>query len=251
MPGLIKVGKTTTHPTQRMSELHSTGVPTPFELEFSAAVDNCEIKEKSSHKILQKYRVKDNREFFKISAKDAIEKILVVLGDYQIDFIKESYSIKEIKARIKKQEKQKLIEENFKKLTIEKIENERQEKIRQQIISIIEEINKEEETLNKLGLRPKKIEDPLLNSFLSGFYDPYRFGVVTFSGVLFIFVDQVIIGLLCVFLIFIGYHFYQEEKASEREYLEAIKPFSISEIKIKKMQIELEELYTKANSKLP
>ena len=35
MPGLIKVGKTTTHPDQRMSELHSTGVPTPFILEFS------------------------------------------------------------------------------------------------------------------------------------------------------------------------------------------------------------------------
>ena len=40
MPGLVKVGKTTTTPNQRMSELHSTGVPTPFELEFSISVND-------------------------------------------------------------------------------------------------------------------------------------------------------------------------------------------------------------------
>lgn len=38
MPGLVKVGKTTTSPGQRMAELHTTGVPTAFELEFCAEV---------------------------------------------------------------------------------------------------------------------------------------------------------------------------------------------------------------------
>lgn len=57
MPGLIKVGKTTTHPSQRMSELHSTGVPTPFELEFSATVNSCDYSEKAAHLALANYRV--------------------------------------------------------------------------------------------------------------------------------------------------------------------------------------------------
>ena len=63
MPGLIKVGKTTTHPDQRMSELHSTGVPTPFVFEFSAEVEDCSVSERKAHAELVDYRVSKNREF--------------------------------------------------------------------------------------------------------------------------------------------------------------------------------------------
>mgnify|MGYP002144210229 CR=1 FL=1 len=83
MPNLIKVGKTTKHPSKRMSELHSTGVPTPFELEFSAMVDNCGFSELAAHRALANYRVTGKREFFRISVKKAIELRDNFLGGWE------------------------------------------------------------------------------------------------------------------------------------------------------------------------
>jgi hypothetical protein len=84
MPGLIKIGKTTTSPNQRMSELHSTGVPTPFVLELSVEVDDCHASEQAAHSALAKYRVADNREFFRVSVGAAVEAILPVIGEYEL-----------------------------------------------------------------------------------------------------------------------------------------------------------------------
>ena len=66
MPGLLKVGTTTNTPNERMSELHSTGVPTPFQLELAIKVSNGLNAEKIAHKALSNYRVAKNREFFRI-----------------------------------------------------------------------------------------------------------------------------------------------------------------------------------------
>lgn len=84
MPGLVKIGKTTTSPDQRMSELYSTGVPTPFVLELSLGVDDCDSSERAAHYALEKYRVADKREFFKTSVKAAVEAILPVIGEYEV-----------------------------------------------------------------------------------------------------------------------------------------------------------------------
>jgi hypothetical protein len=84
MPGLVKVGKTTTAPSQRMRELHSTGVPTPFETELTVEVANCDASERAAHRPLDAHRVSANREFFKVSPRNAIEAILPILGEYKL-----------------------------------------------------------------------------------------------------------------------------------------------------------------------
>ena len=49
MPGVLKIGKTTRDVTARAMELQSTGLPTPFEIEFSIHVNDCHSLEKSVH----------------------------------------------------------------------------------------------------------------------------------------------------------------------------------------------------------
>jgi len=75
-PGLIKVGYSTNHPNVRAKELKTTGVPTPYKVNFSVIVDNPRALEAKVHKYLRKYH-KDG-EWFKCSteiAKAAIEEV--------------------------------------------------------------------------------------------------------------------------------------------------------------------------------
>ena len=73
MPGLIKIGKTARNSRERARELSSsTGVPTPFKVVFELSSDQYEILEKNIHSKLARYRVDNNREFFKCTAGVAI-----------------------------------------------------------------------------------------------------------------------------------------------------------------------------------
>ena len=67
MSGLIKIGKTTRDPDDRVQELSGvTGVPTPFVLVYKAFFANCHDAESYIHTLLetQEYRLSSNREFF-------------------------------------------------------------------------------------------------------------------------------------------------------------------------------------------
>ena len=79
MPGLLKIGMTTTSPEQRNRELGSaTGVPTPFKLEYSLRVSNALRVERALHHELAAYRVNRRREFFETDIKTAIRALKVV-----------------------------------------------------------------------------------------------------------------------------------------------------------------------------
>jgi len=66
MDGLVKIGKTSRDPKDRVKELGAvTGVPTPFILVFDAYVNDCDQAEKYIHARLKHKRVADNREFFR------------------------------------------------------------------------------------------------------------------------------------------------------------------------------------------
>lgn len=67
MPGLIKVGKTTRSPSERVAELSSaTGVPSPFVLLYQQPVEDCHSAERWVHEQLdvRGCRHARNREFF-------------------------------------------------------------------------------------------------------------------------------------------------------------------------------------------
>ncbi len=76
---LIKIGRTTRSPHERVSELSAgTAIPTPFVLAFDAYVENCFKAEEYVHSRLEKdgYRVASNREFFNVDVATAIAAIL-------------------------------------------------------------------------------------------------------------------------------------------------------------------------------
>ena len=72
---IVKIGKTTGCPSIRAVDLSSTGVPTPFVLEWSVLVTNCHEVERKTHVNLADRRVNPNREFFRISVQDAAMEI--------------------------------------------------------------------------------------------------------------------------------------------------------------------------------
>jgi hypothetical protein len=81
MPDMVKIGYTKNNPEDRANQLSkSTGVPTPFNVVYSYSCFNGERIEKAVHKYFRKQRVNNQREFFYITADEAI-KIIESLGD--------------------------------------------------------------------------------------------------------------------------------------------------------------------------
>lgn len=74
-PSLLKIGSSAKVPTERIVELFTTGVPEPFCIEYYCLVDNCEELEAKIHSVLSRYRVRDDREFFRVDLPFAIRTI--------------------------------------------------------------------------------------------------------------------------------------------------------------------------------
>ena len=78
MPGLIKIGRTFRDSRDRARELHTTGVPTPFEVAFELFSLEHEKVEERIHQQLESFRVSINREFFRYPLKNAINLLLEI-----------------------------------------------------------------------------------------------------------------------------------------------------------------------------
>jgi hypothetical protein len=82
MPGLVKIGRTERNPDGRAAELSKgTGVPTPFVLAYQVRVSDCELAEHRVHQVLAAHRTNAKREFFKITATDAVHIIQAACAD--------------------------------------------------------------------------------------------------------------------------------------------------------------------------
>src|SRR5438067_159989 len=82
MGDLVKVGKTARHPQGRAAELSaSTSIPTPFVVAYQVWVNDCDITERAIHQKLAPFRAHPRREFFRISATNAINVIQSVCGE--------------------------------------------------------------------------------------------------------------------------------------------------------------------------
>ncbi|PZD75303.1 hypothetical protein C1752_00015 [Acaryochloris thomasi RCC1774] len=73
MPGLVKIGKTSQddHNT-RVSQLYTTGVPVPFDIEYACRVPNPTEVEAALHTAFAPQRINPRREFFEIEPDQAI-----------------------------------------------------------------------------------------------------------------------------------------------------------------------------------
>jgi hypothetical protein len=76
MPGLFKIGMTDkTNLALRMKELYTTGVPLPFDCVYACIVEDNAVTEKAMHSKFAKYRINQNREFFKVGAKSVVKAL--------------------------------------------------------------------------------------------------------------------------------------------------------------------------------
>lgn len=67
MPGLVKIGRTTTDLATRLRQLDTTGVPLPFECIYAAYVADSAFVEKQIHMAFCDHRIRQSREFFRLS----------------------------------------------------------------------------------------------------------------------------------------------------------------------------------------
>ena len=73
-PDLCKIGFTRGSTSERLRQLDTTGVPQEFVLIASFHVNHVEDCERSVHNSLSEFRVRSNREFFRLTAAEAVVK---------------------------------------------------------------------------------------------------------------------------------------------------------------------------------
>lgn len=72
MPGLIKIGRTSSDLASRIKQLYQTpGVPLPFELFYACEVKDSALVEAKLHEAFSDHRMNKNREFFKLAPERA------------------------------------------------------------------------------------------------------------------------------------------------------------------------------------
>lgn len=83
MPGVVKIGYTTQPIENRLKELDKTGVPWPYKCYFAIETDRYKEIEQYAHNAFADYRIRDNREFFKVSP-EMVVAALRISGDQEI-----------------------------------------------------------------------------------------------------------------------------------------------------------------------
>ncbi len=81
LPGLVKIGQSSNDPSMRAAELYTTGVPSPFKVEYKGLFDNYARLERAVHVTLADFRHSGKREFFSVSIETAISAIRAVAGE--------------------------------------------------------------------------------------------------------------------------------------------------------------------------
>jgi len=75
MAGMVKIGKTSRSVRLRVSELKSTGVPTPFECFSAAYVEDMDLVEDHLHSLFSDVRVNKGREFFEVDPREVQQEL--------------------------------------------------------------------------------------------------------------------------------------------------------------------------------
>lgn len=83
MPNLYKIGMTARSVEERIKELNTTGVPTPYRIEIKIKTNNAKQLEKVLHRDFNDFRINNKREFFNIplsQIKDSVSARCTNLG---------------------------------------------------------------------------------------------------------------------------------------------------------------------------
>ena len=81
MPGIIKIGWTDKTVEERMKELDRTATPLPFTCYYAKRVDDPTFVELKLHQAFDEFRIRDNREFFRMSPDQAKAALEIASGE--------------------------------------------------------------------------------------------------------------------------------------------------------------------------
>ncbi len=81
MPGLVKIGLTTRSVEERLAELDTTGVATPFRVVEQWLTPDVRGDEATAHRHLSRHRVREGREFFALPAEEARTRLAELFAD--------------------------------------------------------------------------------------------------------------------------------------------------------------------------
>ena len=81
MPGIIKIGWTDKSVEERMKELDRTATPLPFTCYYAKRVDEPKFVESRLHQAFDEFRIRDNREFFRMSPDQAKAALEIASGE--------------------------------------------------------------------------------------------------------------------------------------------------------------------------
>ena len=81
MPGLVKVGLTSSLPEDRAQDLYTTSVAEAFNVAFRTTTSRPRAVERRAHDLLNEHRTNPKREFFRVSVGKAIEAVRRALVD--------------------------------------------------------------------------------------------------------------------------------------------------------------------------
>lgn len=77
----LKIGYTQNSPYDRSADLFTTGVPSPFVVEHFFFVENAPLCEELVHTRLNRYRIDDSREFFRVDVPRAMRAVEQAIDD--------------------------------------------------------------------------------------------------------------------------------------------------------------------------
>ena len=81
MPGIIKIGWTDNSIEQRMKELDKTATPLLFTCYYAKRVNDPTFVESKMHQAFDEFRIRDNREFFRMSPEQAKAALEIADGE--------------------------------------------------------------------------------------------------------------------------------------------------------------------------
>lgn len=81
IPGLVKIGFSRKVPTERALELDTTGVPTPFVVEYYCLVNDAAPLESKIHQKLDNRRLRKGREFFRMDVSEALSSLKEIIKE--------------------------------------------------------------------------------------------------------------------------------------------------------------------------
>jgi hypothetical protein len=243
MPGLVKIGRTTVSPSQRMQELHSTGVPTPFELEFAVEVADCQACESAAHRVLDAHRVSHKREFFKVTVRSTIVAILAKLEHYTISHVKEPHEIEQIEVylRERREEQQATIRAQQDRRVME--ERERAREKGRRVVELQGQLDSAMARRNAMGARPAKPHTGPVTDLLFLCWTPIPWGWLVWLGSLSAFSGPYkVIGYACIALLINGFFASRRLKDNDAAHSQADNPFSRVEEEIGGIKTAIKEL---------